>query len=158
MFFFFFSGTGTNDDQVKPRSLRFTWSMKTTSSRDPNEIMAEIRKVNFSYIWLCFLFFFLLMPRIRFLYLFNYFKHNVVLQRFCFGGKIIFPFYTRKCYAGLKGFDFIHYFIQSSALTYSLIFYKLKCQGHFSSYRSCASFFDRMNSNALESYGSSKFI
>ncbi|KAK7866589.1 hypothetical protein R5R35_010425 [Gryllus longicercus] len=34
-----------NDDQVKPRSLRFTWSMKTTSSRDPNEIMAEIRKV-----------------------------------------------------------------------------------------------------------------
>lgn len=34
-----------NDDQTKPRSLRFTWSMKTTSSRDPNEIMAEIRKV-----------------------------------------------------------------------------------------------------------------
>ncbi|KAK3930764.1 Serine/threonine-protein kinase MARK2 [Frankliniella fusca] len=34
-----------NDDQAKPRSLRFTWSMKTTSSRDPNEIMAEIRKV-----------------------------------------------------------------------------------------------------------------
>lgn len=31
--------------QVKPRSLRFTWSMKTTSSRDPNEIMAEIKKV-----------------------------------------------------------------------------------------------------------------
>jgi len=37
-----------NDDQVKPRSLRFTWSMKTTSSRDPNEIMAEIRKVCFN--------------------------------------------------------------------------------------------------------------
>lgn len=39
----------TNDDlpseAVKPRSLRFTWSMKTTSSRDPQEIMAEIRKV-----------------------------------------------------------------------------------------------------------------
>nr|XP_050851849.1 serine/threonine-protein kinase MARK2-like isoform X9 [Vespula vulgaris] len=35
----------TNDEQVKPRSLRFTWSMKTTSSRDPNEIMSEIRKV-----------------------------------------------------------------------------------------------------------------
>ncbi|KAG0714651.1 MAP/microtubule affinity-regulating kinase 3 [Chionoecetes opilio] len=35
----------TNDEQVKPRSLRFTWSMKTTSSRDPNDIMAEIRKV-----------------------------------------------------------------------------------------------------------------
>ncbi|XP_063390344.1 MAP/microtubule affinity-regulating kinase 3-like [Cydia fagiglandana] len=34
-----------NDEQVKPRVLRFTWSMKTTSSRDPNEIMAEIRKV-----------------------------------------------------------------------------------------------------------------
>ena len=32
--------------EVKPRSLRFTWSMKTTSSRDPNEIMAEIKKVN----------------------------------------------------------------------------------------------------------------
>ncbi|CAB3368116.1 Hypothetical predicted protein [Cloeon dipterum] len=34
-----------NEEQIKPRSLRFTWSMKTTSSRDPNEIMAEIRKV-----------------------------------------------------------------------------------------------------------------
>ncbi|XP_025421863.1 serine/threonine-protein kinase MARK2-like isoform X3 [Sipha flava] len=34
-----------NDDQMKPRSLRFTWSMKTTSTRDPNEIMAEIREV-----------------------------------------------------------------------------------------------------------------
>jgi len=31
--------------EIKPRSLRFTWSMKTTSSRDPNEIMAEIKKV-----------------------------------------------------------------------------------------------------------------
>ncbi|XP_074603309.1 MAP/microtubule affinity-regulating kinase 3-like isoform X2 [Brevipalpus obovatus] len=40
-----FSKRTMNDDQVKPRSLRFTWSMKTTSSRDPNEIMAEIRKV-----------------------------------------------------------------------------------------------------------------
>ncbi|XP_049863997.1 serine/threonine-protein kinase MARK2-like isoform X34 [Schistocerca gregaria] len=40
-----FSKRTVNDDQVKPRSLRFTWSMKTTSSRDPNEIMAEIRKV-----------------------------------------------------------------------------------------------------------------
>lgn len=39
-------GGGTaNDEHVKPRSLRFTWSMKTTSSRDPAEIMAEIRKV-----------------------------------------------------------------------------------------------------------------
>ena len=34
-----------NDDQTKPRSLSFTWRMKTTSARDPNEIMAEIRKV-----------------------------------------------------------------------------------------------------------------
>jgi len=41
-----YSGATTNDEQVKPRSLRFTWSMKTTSSRDPNEIMSEIRKVS----------------------------------------------------------------------------------------------------------------
>ncbi|XP_013407880.1 MAP/microtubule affinity-regulating kinase 3 isoform X2 [Lingula anatina] len=33
------------DGEVKPRSLRFTWSMKTTSSMDPNEMMKEIRKV-----------------------------------------------------------------------------------------------------------------
>ncbi|KAK0168524.1 hypothetical protein PV327_002312 [Microctonus hyperodae] len=39
------SAATTNDEQVKPRSLRFTWSMKTTSSRDPNDIMEEIRKV-----------------------------------------------------------------------------------------------------------------
>lgn len=38
-------GTPQNDEQVKPRSLRFTWSMKTTSSRDPGDIMSEIRKV-----------------------------------------------------------------------------------------------------------------
>uniref|UniRef100_A0A8B9KNR7 non-specific serine/threonine protein kinase n=1 Tax=Astyanax mexicanus TaxID=7994 RepID=A0A8B9KNR7_ASTMX len=30
---------------TKPRSLRFTWSMKTTSSMEPNEMMKEIRKV-----------------------------------------------------------------------------------------------------------------
>jgi len=36
---------GVEGGEVKPRSLRFTWSMKTTSSRDPNEIMAEIKKV-----------------------------------------------------------------------------------------------------------------
>ncbi|XP_045138310.1 serine/threonine-protein kinase MARK2-like isoform X6 [Portunus trituberculatus] len=41
----FTSPSVNNDEQVKPRSLRFTWSMKTTSSRDPNDIMAEIRKV-----------------------------------------------------------------------------------------------------------------
>ncbi|XP_077143752.1 serine/threonine-protein kinase MARK2 isoform X15 [Ranitomeya variabilis] len=29
----------------KPRSLRFTWSMKTTSSMEPNEMMSEICKV-----------------------------------------------------------------------------------------------------------------
>ncbi|XP_078516658.1 serine/threonine-protein kinase MARK2 isoform X14 [Lissotriton helveticus] len=29
----------------KPRSLRFTWSMKTTSSMEPNEMLKEIRKV-----------------------------------------------------------------------------------------------------------------
>ncbi len=32
-------------DVLKPRSLRFTWSMKTTSSMDPNDMMKEIRKV-----------------------------------------------------------------------------------------------------------------
>ena len=32
-------------DQVKPRSLRFTWTMKTTSSLDPYEMMREIRKI-----------------------------------------------------------------------------------------------------------------
>ncbi|XP_036133270.1 serine/threonine-protein kinase MARK1 isoform X2 [Molossus molossus] len=31
--------------EPKPRSLRFTWSMKTTSSMDPNDMMREIRKV-----------------------------------------------------------------------------------------------------------------
>ncbi|XP_051788329.1 serine/threonine-protein kinase MARK2 isoform X11 [Erpetoichthys calabaricus] len=30
---------------AKPRSLRFTWSMKTTSSMEPNEMMKEIKKV-----------------------------------------------------------------------------------------------------------------
>ena len=42
-------GGGVAGD-IKPRSLRFTWSMKTTSSRDPNEIMAEIKKVRLKYI------------------------------------------------------------------------------------------------------------
>ncbi|CAG9530130.1 unnamed protein product, partial [Cercopithifilaria johnstoni] len=35
----------SNGDEVKPRSLRFTWSMKTTSSLAPEEMMKEIRKV-----------------------------------------------------------------------------------------------------------------
>ncbi|CAH0546175.1 unnamed protein product [Brassicogethes aeneus] len=38
-------GGAQNEEHIKPRSLRFTWSMKTTSSRDPAEIMSEIRKV-----------------------------------------------------------------------------------------------------------------
>uniref|UniRef100_A0A8C5GQ61 MAP/microtubule affinity-regulating kinase 3 n=1 Tax=Gouania willdenowi TaxID=441366 RepID=A0A8C5GQ61_GOUWI len=44
-------GTGTppaiasQKDSAKPRSLRFTWSMKTTSSMEPMEMMREIRKV-----------------------------------------------------------------------------------------------------------------
>jgi len=37
-------GGGVGD--IKPRSLRFTWSMKTTSSMDPADMMKEIRKVN----------------------------------------------------------------------------------------------------------------
>uniref|UniRef100_A0A0N5A9Z7 Serine/threonine-protein kinase par-1 n=1 Tax=Syphacia muris TaxID=451379 RepID=A0A0N5A9Z7_9BILA len=35
----------SNGEEVKPRSLRFTWSMKTTSSLAPEDIMREIRKV-----------------------------------------------------------------------------------------------------------------
>ncbi|CAL9687148.1 unnamed protein product [Knipowitschia caucasica] len=31
--------------ESKPRSLRFTWSMRTTSSMEPNHILREIRKV-----------------------------------------------------------------------------------------------------------------
>ncbi|XP_026208723.1 serine/threonine-protein kinase MARK2 isoform X12 [Anabas testudineus] len=44
-------GTGTppaitsQKESAKPRSLRFTWSMKTTSSMEPMEMMREIRKV-----------------------------------------------------------------------------------------------------------------
>jgi MAP/microtubule affinity-regulating kinase len=38
-------GGGGIGESVKPRSLRFTWSMKTTSSMDPNDMMKEIRKV-----------------------------------------------------------------------------------------------------------------
>jgi MAP/microtubule affinity-regulating kinase len=33
------------DDNAKPRSLRFTWNMKTTSPMDPVDIMSEIRRV-----------------------------------------------------------------------------------------------------------------
>lgn len=52
------TGPTTNDSYVagggngipgdtKPRSLRFTWSMKTTSAMDPADMMKEIRKVSF---------------------------------------------------------------------------------------------------------------
>lgn len=32
-------------DHEKPRSLRFTWNMKTTSAMDPNDMMTEIKRV-----------------------------------------------------------------------------------------------------------------
>ncbi|KAF8571754.1 hypothetical protein P879_04248 [Paragonimus westermani] len=35
----------TNFEQAKPRTLRFTWSMKATSRRTPDEIMTEVRRV-----------------------------------------------------------------------------------------------------------------
>lgn len=43
------NNTDGNGD-IKPRSLRFTWSMKTTSSMDPSDMMKEIRKVIFEFI------------------------------------------------------------------------------------------------------------
>ncbi|XP_065068369.1 MAP/microtubule affinity-regulating kinase 3-like isoform X3 [Rhopilema esculentum] len=40
------SGSSTSTGaQLKPRSLRFTWSMKTTSSMDANDMMDEITRV-----------------------------------------------------------------------------------------------------------------
>ncbi|KAI1886351.1 hypothetical protein AGOR_G00213100 [Albula goreensis] len=42
------SASGEHKDESKdskPRSLRFTWSMKTTSSMEPGDMMREIRKV-----------------------------------------------------------------------------------------------------------------
>ena len=39
------TGGATAAGDTKPRSLRFTWSMKTTSSMDPADMMKEIRKV-----------------------------------------------------------------------------------------------------------------
>ena len=55
------SNVVNESSEVKPRSLRFTWSMKTTSSRDPNEIMAEIKKVNLHFCKF-FLIFVLIFP------------------------------------------------------------------------------------------------
>jgi len=39
------TGSSSGLGDIKPRSLRFTWSMKTTSSMDPADMMKEIRKV-----------------------------------------------------------------------------------------------------------------
>uniref|UniRef100_A0A1A8LV85 MAP/microtubule affinity-regulating kinase 3 n=2 Tax=Nothobranchius TaxID=28779 RepID=A0A1A8LV85_9TELE len=39
------SPAAMNPKEAKPRSLRFTWSMKTTSSMEPLDMMREIRKV-----------------------------------------------------------------------------------------------------------------
>jgi hypothetical protein len=63
------AGITTNDTlaiggaggDTKPRSLRFTWSMKTTSSMDPADMMKEIRKVNSNALFhrkLCHFFFY----------------------------------------------------------------------------------------------------
>nr|CAB3263651.1 MAP/microtubule affinity-regulating kinase 3 [Phallusia mammillata] len=38
-------GVPETEKESKPRSLRFTWSMKTTSAMEPKEMMKEIRKV-----------------------------------------------------------------------------------------------------------------
>ena len=35
----------TEEPDAKPRSLRFTWSMKTTSTMDPLDILQEIQRV-----------------------------------------------------------------------------------------------------------------
>lgn len=40
------SGEIRDPEGIKPRSLRFTWSMKTTSAMDPADMMKEIRKVS----------------------------------------------------------------------------------------------------------------
>ncbi|VDO06193.1 unnamed protein product [Rodentolepis nana] len=38
-------GNSTTMEQTKPRSLRFTWTMKTTSTKDPIIMLNEIKKV-----------------------------------------------------------------------------------------------------------------
>ncbi len=39
------TGSSGTSSHLKPRSLRFTWSMKTTSNMDATEMMEEIRRV-----------------------------------------------------------------------------------------------------------------
>lgn len=39
------AAAAASDDQSKPRSLRFTWSMKTTSSLEPEAILRDIKSV-----------------------------------------------------------------------------------------------------------------
>jgi MAP/microtubule affinity-regulating kinase len=39
------SRTAVDEAVVKPRSLRFTWSMNTTSAKDATDIIKEIRRV-----------------------------------------------------------------------------------------------------------------
>ena len=46
-------GVPETEKDSKPRSLRFTWSMKTTSTLDPKDMMKEIRKVSVvGFIWI----------------------------------------------------------------------------------------------------------
>lgn len=36
---------GSDANRIKPRSLRFTWSMKTTSNQDAESVIREIKRV-----------------------------------------------------------------------------------------------------------------
>ena len=37
--------SGVMEDTTKPRSLRFTWNMRTTSSMDAHDVITEIKRV-----------------------------------------------------------------------------------------------------------------
>ena len=37
--------SGVIEDTTKPRSLRFTWNMRTTSSMDAHDVITEIKRV-----------------------------------------------------------------------------------------------------------------